>query len=64
MSQTYYKDEDADENSKVPRASMDYFFMSKKDQDAKENPIVVIVNEETNGSMRGRQDRRGSGQKG
>ena len=48
MPHNYHKDEDADENSKVPRASMDYFFMSKKDQDAKENPIVVIVNEETN----------------
>ena len=30
MPHNYHKDEDADENSKVPRASMDYFFMNKK----------------------------------
>ena len=48
MPHTYHKDEDADDNSKVPRVSMDNFFTSKRDQDAKENLLVVIANEETN----------------
>ena len=47
MPHTHHKDEDADENSKVPRASMDYFFMSKIDETANENPILVVLNEET-----------------
>ena len=48
MPHTHHKDDDTDENSKVPRASIDYFFMSKKNKDANENLLVVIVNDETN----------------
>ena len=32
----------------VPRISMDYFYMSQKDEEAKENPILVVLNEESN----------------
>ena len=31
----------------VPRVSMDYHFMSKKDEEAKNNPILVMVSEKT-----------------
>ena len=27
---------------------MDYFYMSQKDEEAKENPILVVLNEESN----------------
>ena len=30
---------------KVPRVSMDYWFMSQKDEAAKTNPLIVMVNE-------------------
>ena len=29
---------------------MDYFYMSKKDEDAKENQILVVLHEESNGN--------------
>ena len=32
---------------KVPRISMDYFFMSEADKKAHENPLIVMVDEET-----------------
>ena len=31
----------------VPRASMDYFFMSSKDEKASENPLIVMTDEGT-----------------
>ena len=31
----------------VPKISMDYFFMTKKDEEAKENPLIVMMDEET-----------------
>ena len=34
-----------DDGNKVPRISMDYFFMSSKDEKAHENPIIVMVDE-------------------
>ena len=43
-----HKLEDEDENLvPVPRVSMDYFFMSKKDEEAKNNPLIVMVDEKT-----------------
>ena len=40
---------DGDESlGPVPRISMDYFYMSQKDEEAKENPILVVLNEESN----------------
>ena len=34
-------------SSEVPKVSMDYFFMSKADEEAKENPIIGMVDEQT-----------------
>ena len=31
----------------MPKISMDYFFMSTKDEGAKENPLIVMMDEET-----------------
>ena len=36
-----------DEELKVPRVSMDYFYASAKDEKAKENPLLVVINEES-----------------
>ncbi len=44
---------DGDEGCKVPRISMDYFFMSEIDRRASENPMLVMVNEATGGKMLG-----------
>ena len=30
---------------RVPRISIDYFYMSKVDEAAKDNPILVLLNE-------------------
>ncbi len=38
---------DKDDEPKVPRISMDYFFMSMEDEMASENPCIIMVNEET-----------------
>jgi len=35
------------QEEEVPKISMDYFFMSKKDEEAKENPLIVMMDEET-----------------
>ena len=43
----------------VPRLSMDYMFMSKKDEEEKVNPIIVMVDEGT-----GEKYSRATGQKG
>ena len=42
------KDDEEDEATKVPRVSMDYVFMSQEDEEAKENPVFVVLNEATN----------------
>ena len=39
--------EEDHEDGKVSRVAMDYFFMSKKDEEAKENPILAMVDEKT-----------------
>ena len=43
----YCQPKDQDED-RVPRISMDYFFMSKEDEKANKNPLLVMVDEETN----------------
>ena len=35
------------EEEKVPRISMDYFYMSKEDEKAHANPLIVVVDEST-----------------
>jgi hypothetical protein len=32
---------------KVPKVSVDYFFMSNEDEQAGKNPLLVMVDEET-----------------
>ena len=39
--------EEEENSNEVPRVSMDYFFMSKADEEAKDNPIIVMVDEQT-----------------
>ena len=36
-----------DKAKEVPRVSMDYFFMSAEDEEAKNNPLLVMVDEKT-----------------
>ena len=44
--------DDPPEEIKVPRVHMDYFFMSKEDQSASKNPMLVMVDEKSGGGMR------------
>ena len=39
--------DEEEEERKVPRISLDYMFMSKEDEAAQKNPIVVMVDEST-----------------
>ena len=45
------KDDGEDKEDKIPKVSMDYFFMSKKDAEAKENPILGMVDEMAGGKF-------------
>ena len=49
--QDHQKKHDADkreeQETQVPRMSCDYFFLSQQDEDAKTNPMVVMVDEST-----------------
>ena len=36
-----------EEETMTPRVSMDYFYMSKKDEEAKKNPMLAVINEAT-----------------
>ena len=51
-----------DEEMKVPRVSMDYFYLSQKDEDAKENPVLVVVNEKTGEKFARAAGRKGVGE--
>ena len=58
------KDEEEEEfGVKVPKISMDYFYMRKNDEKAKQNPLLVILNEETNENTPVRVAKRASGQR-
>ena len=52
-------DSEEEERSKVPRISMDYFYMSKEDEEETNNPVLVALNESTNENYA-----RAAGQKG
>ena len=52
------------ELEKVPRVAMDYFFMSQDDEKASKNPLVVMVDEETNGKFARALERKGVGEEG
>ena len=53
------KKESGDTLDAIPRISMDYFYMSQKDEKAKEHPMIVAVDEST-----GDKFARATGQKG
>ena len=40
--------DDKNKEAQVPIVSLDYWYMSERDREAKSNPLVVMVNEETN----------------
>ena len=42
------KKDEEEEKAKVPRIDIDYMFMSKEDEKAQKNPIIVMVDESTN----------------
>ena len=58
------KDDEEDEATKVPRVSMDYVFMSQEDEEAKENPVLVVLNEATNERYARATGRKGVGTEG
>ena len=41
-------DTEEEKECRVPRVSIDYFYMSKEDEEGKTNPVLVAVNESTN----------------
>ena len=53
-----------EKEAEVPRISMDYFYMSKADEDAKENPLIVAVNEKTNDKYARAAGKKGVGEEG
>ena len=40
-------DEEEKKENRMPRVSIDYFFMSRKDEEAKDNPLIVMIDEKT-----------------
>ena len=42
------KSTEEEKEMKVPRISIDYFYMSKEDEEGKKNPVLVAVNESSN----------------
>ena len=58
------KMEENKESGGVPRISMDYFYMSKKDEEAKSFPILVAVDEETGDKFARATGRKGVGEAG
>ena len=48
----------------VPRVSMDYFYMSQRDEEAKDNPMLVVLNLESNEKFARMTGRKGVGEAG
>lgn len=46
-SEYHRKERSNEEHKGTPRVSMDYFFMSREDEDANKNPLIVMVNEDS-----------------
>ena len=57
-------EDEEDDFGKVPRIAMDYFFMSKLEEDAKENPVLVLLNEISNEKYARATGRKGVGTEG
>ena len=45
--EAHSRDKAGEELIKIPRVAMDYFFISKRDEEAKVNPVIAMVDEET-----------------
>ena len=58
------QNEDEKKKDAVPRMSMDYFFMSKEDEQASKNPLIVMVDEETGEKYARAVGRKGMGDNG
>ena len=58
------KEDEEGEGEKTPRVSMDYVSMSQEDEEAKENPVIVILNEQTNERYARATGRKGVGTEG
>ena len=58
------RDGEEEKELRVPRISLDYFYMSKKDEEAKNNPTLVVVNEATNEKFAGAVGQKGIGTEG
>ena len=53
INMSHKKVREDEELDKVPRVAMDYFFMSQEDEKASKNPLVAMVDEETNEKFAG-----------
>ena len=58
------RNSDQNKEETIPRISMDYFYMSKQDEEAKENPMLVVLNEQTNERYARATGRKGVGTEG
>ena len=58
------RNSDQNKEEKIPRISMDYLYMSKQDEEAKENPMLVVLNEQTNERYARATGRKGVGTEG
>ena len=64
MNMGHYCQHRNEDEERVPRISMDYFFMSKEDETAHKNPLLVMVDEETNDKYARAVGQKGLGQSG
>ena len=60
----HYRQREDDTLEKVPRVSMDYFFVSKEDEKANKNPLFVMVDEGINEKYARAVGQKGMGQSG
>jgi len=54
--------DDGEDEGKVPRICLDYYFMSKRDEEAHENPVIIVLDESTNEKYSRATGRKGVGQ--
>ena len=54
----------ADDGAKVPRISFDYFFFSQEEERANQNPMIVMIDEETGEKYARSVDQKGLGEDG
>ena len=64
MNMGHYCQHKEEDEERVPRISMDYFFKSKEDEKAHNHPLPVMVDEETNDKYARAVRQKGLGQSG